>query len=510
MANNLSDNTLASLVSLTGSAGRDAANGTTALADNKKFQNYVNKTTSRKTGFTGFLNSFLGADSHAKTGIANGGKIKGGKSLSGMSAGQKQSLKNSIDKTVEDADAEAEEEQAVQDAAEEAARILWELLYGTGLLGETGKAGGDAAGAGWSALFGGAGADMQDAVATSNASAEMNMAGLLASLDELLNGMPRSALVEALERTHPNWGGMSGRELFEEIAAELNAEVVSMNTVGGDKLLSLLSGGTLVNRPGAENIAGKEALFAGEGEDWDSKLGALSVENGEFLTSAFDGFSEGETGTSDDLADVLINLESGLQSKSSKSANSQEMKELANAAKHDLHHHGSFASFWQEHMAGKTGEASAKSGLGMSSMLDQIDNIERLAEAMKMSNRNGVKNLTMQLSPPELGKVMLRVEAKDGVVSAYLRVEKAEAASQLSLNLASLRENLKAQGIELATVDIQQRGQNEALGDFSGQRQNHRAQQSAPARRNSERVPLETAEAVQPGESPDSGLNLLV
>ncbi len=510
VANNFSGDTLASLVSLVGPGARDAATGGTTAADNRKLKNYVNKTTSRKTGFNGFLNSFLGSDSAARTGIANGGKIKGGKALNGMSSGQKQSLKNSIDKTVEDADAdaEAEEEAEVKEAAEEAARILWELLYGTGLLGEAGQAGGGAAGAGWSAMFGGAGGAMQDAVATSNTSAEMNMSGLLASLDDLLDGMPRSALVEALERTHPNWGVMSGQELFEQIAAELNAEVISVNAVGGDKLLSLLSGGTLAARPDAANIAGKEVLFTGESEEWDSNTGAVAVKNGEFLTSSFAGGSEGEGDSADDLADVLINMESGLQTKSSKSLNRGDANELLHAGKHD-HHHGSYASFWQEHMAGKTGEASAKAGVGMSSMLDQIDNIERLAEAMKMSNRNGVKNLTLQLSPPELGKVMLRVEAKDGVVSAYLRVEKPEAASQLSLNLASLRENLKAQGIELATVDIQQRGQNEALGDFSGQRQQHRATPGPVSRRNSDRVTLDPPEPAGPGDSSDSGLNLL-
>ncbi len=111
----------------------------------------------------------------------------------------------------------------------------------------------------------------------------------------------------------------------------------------------------------------------------------------------------------------------------------------------------------------------------MSSMLDQMENIERLAEAMKMSARNsGVKELTMQLSPPELGKIMLRVESVNGAVNAYLRVEKPEAAAQLGSALDQLRETLKGQGIELGELSLRQQGSNEALGDFSGQRQSGR------------------------------------
>lgn len=107
----------------------------------------------------------------------------------------------------------------------------------------------------------------------------------------------------------------------------------------------------------------------------------------------------------------------------------------------------------------------------MSTMMDQIENVERVAEAMKMASKNGgVKNLTVQLTPDELGKVILRVESRDGVVNAYLRVEKPEAVAQLGSNLAQLRENLKQAGVELGEVTIEQRNQNETLGDFSGQR----------------------------------------
>ncbi|MCL2001048.1 MAG: flagellar hook-length control protein FliK, partial [Planctomycetes bacterium] len=108
-----------------------------------------------------------------------------------------------------------------------------------------------------------------------------------------------------------------------------------------------------------------------------------------------------------------------------------------------------------------------------STILDRLENIERLSDAMKMANRNGVKNLTLTLSPPELGKVMLRVESRNGLVSAFLRVEKPEAVSQLMSGLAQLRERLKTQGIELGELDIRQQQSQEA-GDWDGRRGRNR------------------------------------
>ncbi len=91
-----------------------------------------------------------------------------------------------------------------------------------------------------------------------------------------------------------------------------------------------------------------------------------------------------------------------------------------------------------------------------SSMLDQMANIERLTEILRLNNRNGVRNLTMQLSPPDLGKVMVRVESRNGVVSATFRVEQADSASQLQNGMQQLRDNLRAHGIEVGEFLVQQ------------------------------------------------------
>ncbi len=683
MANSLSDNSLASLVSMVGSANRDGGNasatGTTSSKQNR-LKNSVNQTTSRKAGFSGFLNSFLandgtgksaGTSGKSKTGKGAGKSAKSafnphnnhsGKGLGGMSAADRQSLKNSIDKTVANQDSAAEaaaaaeaaegEEEAVKAAAREAAQLIWDLLYGAGLEGGYAAAygeGGEGLPAGWESLLGTDGTEesasalpwdslnspaslvpegmeqaenalpaagsslplnsqsalgteaMQDAVATSNASAEMNIAGVLANLAELLDGMPRNHLEEALAETQPDWESGSGKELFEKIAAALDTEVVSVNEVGGRDLLALLSGGKAQNLPAGENIAGENDGSAELMQDWESFLKdyfAASADNTQENPGEIDSVSaekvlssltsdelealapefakwlqeSGKVNNAKDLSanltklaealaaglrragegnaaatgsaspknfqDIIARLESGLHiNNTSKGAsentapisltavqneNGRRLAAAISGAKNlqlnegELHHpanqHHGLSPHMQDQLIGKSPAAAANAGANLSSMLDQIENIERLTEAMKMSSRNGIKNLTLELSPAELGKVMLRVEAKDGVVSAYLRVEKPEAAAQLQHDLATLRENLKAQGIELATVDIQQRGQNEALGDFSGQRQNRDYHQRRGERPTSGKGGKETSrESISPTSlrTADGALNFL-
>lgn len=93
-----------------------------------------------------------------------------------------------------------------------------------------------------------------------------------------------------------------------------------------------------------------------------------------------------------------------------------------------------------------------------SSMQEQIDNVERIAEALKTTARQGVQRLTVQLSPPELGKVTLKMEFRRGEVSAVMQVEKPEAHRQLVGGLEELRRNLKVQGIELGSLEVRQEG----------------------------------------------------
>lgn len=562
MSDNIETTSLAGLASHKGAVSRE---GPDLKAKN------VSAQATNKTGFDGFLKTFLGKDTQSRSGkstksnsrfgynesvTSSKGRGKSSKSGTASSGGmkmdpsQKKALRESMDKTVPADDGGEETSAETRAAADEAAQIIWNLLYGpmngmddyllgaggidplkqlAGLINDMGwgKGSGSLAGMGMSGLDPAA---LEQAMETANASAEMNAAAVLSALDELLDGMPREALADALNRTAEAMGMGGAEDMFNQIAAALDAEIVSVNVGGEADLLAFLSGAALydsANASGwntAENagigttdtkiFAWFEEFLAGNASENSSGRSInlsdpLSPEEAEELLNSFANWlaetgkaSNGKelSGNLDRLAQALVrgagnvdatatgaqgangtvfswtksNLENLLQSASTKNAEVGSGENVRPMTQNMTGDAGGNAAMLFPGQNGATagGNAgqAAQNCATASSMLDQMQNIERLTEAMKMANRGGVKNLTLQLSPPELGKVMLRVEARDGVVSAFLRVEKPEAASQLAGNLNQLRENLKAQGIELGELDIQQRGQHEALGDFSGQR----------------------------------------
>jgi flagellar hook-length control protein FliK len=362
----------------------------------------------------------------------------------------------------------------------------------------------------------------QEAIETANASAEMNNAATLSALDELLDGLPRGVLEEALARTLGMAGASAG--LFDQIASALDAQVLSVG--GGEAGMLAYLGGSSGQTPGGGQEPGAAELFADFLKETfpDGPINTTDSLDADNLVAAFEKWLEANgkptntaLGLSGDVNKLVQSLVSHLRGDNPATALPGTMAELFSWAVATLEgtsgdsqtaaainafagliatsdgaktlgealspdadggseggRDGSAAlqaAQQQNQTADAARAAPAPGAASMSSMLDQIENIERLAEAMRLAAKGGVKNLTMQLTPDELGKVMLKVEARNGVVSAYLRVEKPEAAEQLANNLQQLRENLKAQGIELGRLDIQTRGQNEALGDFGGGRQ---------------------------------------
>lgn len=525
-----------------------------------KTRNSVAKST-RNGGFDGFLNTFLGKNQTGKSGGSRSSSFgrsdgqKTGQAGAGMKTSDKQALKRSMDKTVSGDESGVPQEEAdteqVAAAAEEATMLIWNLLYGPDMTGLTDVYGtaydsvarlsdmlyGTGSGS-LSGLEGGVGLEaIQDAIETANASAEMNSAAVLAALDELLDGMPREALQDALSRTAGKLGlADGGNDIFNAIAEALDAEVLGVDTLGGSELLAQLAAVVQGNNSSltAENAGipftaseilqlfqqfveekyGENnpespinQLFSSDADMADEmansfvawlnatgnsniakELPAQSNKLIAMLVAGAGAGGEGASGVGSDKNSTLAqNLEKTLQSTAMKSNSERsefspdedaqtltqsilgESAETASSPQSGQGTVGAVAAPAVQTPQQQAAQAVQQS-TQTSSMLEQIENIERLAEAMRMSRRNGVNNITMQLSPAELGKVLLRVEAKDGVVSAYLKVEKAEAAAQLSSGLGQLRDTLKSMGIELGELDIQHRPPHEALTDFGGGR----------------------------------------
>ncbi|MCD8140066.1 MAG: flagellar hook-length control protein FliK [Planctomycetaceae bacterium] len=532
MADNLDTPSLVKLVSLQG-AGRDAK------ADARLRQVAV-QTVSR--GFDGFLQTFLGKGGATRRSSGFGNRDRGSDALSGKRSTQnygrygniasmeekdKSALAKAIERTVETSDRPDEE---VAAAAEEAARLIHGMVASPVNTLTSGMPGGQTGAGG-----GASGLDAwQQAIADANANAEINNDATLAALDDLLSGLPRDALEAALGRAF----GVDGTGMINQLASCLNAQVVYVG--GGEAAMLAYLGGQGMVPGGYEDIDAPQ-LFAEFLKDSDANgpintTDSLDALDGDELAAAFEkwlkdggklpesgalpgdvnafvkslaGHLRGETtAMSEDMAEFFAWIKAGLDGQNpgggggapgsmfmNAAASAETFKNLLQAmadkaAQGDADGNPADKSAAAQPVqpASQNADAAKQAqqplpASSMNTMMEQIENIERLADAMRIAARGGVKNLTMQLTPDELGKVMLRVEAKDGKVSAYLRVEKPEAAAQLANNLQQLRDNLKAQGIELATLDIQMRGDNEALGDFGGGRQRREAEHDGSGER---------------------------
>jgi flagellar hook-length control protein FliK len=70
---------------------------------------------------------------------------------------------------------------------------------------------------------------------------------------------------------------------------------------------------------------------------------------------------------------------------------------------------------------------------------------------------DGSHRITMQLSPPELGRVEVEVHVQAGEVRVHLRAEEAGAGALLHESLGELRRGLEAQGLRVADVAVETR-----------------------------------------------------
>jgi hypothetical protein len=459
-----------------------------------------------KSGFDGLLQSYLGRKDRTGAG-RNGGKSAllfdplGGSPGSLRKKSKFDEEKDAIRRKAEEAEEAGEQyadqtgvssfaeffallvedgpmDDSIAEAAAEAAKIILDLFReGGAAAAADGSAGSALAelfpGASGSARSGlGAGAiqssEMAGALDAANVSAEMNNAAVLATLGELLAGMPKNALEQALRDLSAGKPGDGG--IVETMLAALNGTVVS----GGGEAAAA----DLLARLGLQdNVSGKLAAEAannaGETDlngafeknlaDNSGKISNLAaaetqgakpaptesrvrLESGgvssgvKALQGAGGGFGSGRDGA----GGFLENLESRLLDNSGGGA-----REIAEAL--------SGAGFDKAPEATTAAAAPATESPGRQSALsDQIGNIERIAEIMRHNNRQGVQNLTLQLSPPELGKLLIRVENRGGRVSATFRVGHAESAAQLQGGLRLLKDNLRARGIELGEVEVRE------------------------------------------------------
>ncbi len=100
------------------------------------------------------------------------------------------------------------------------------------------------------------------------------------------------------------------------------------------------------------------------------------------------------------------------------------------------------------------------------------DLLEKAAKGLLLSLSRARREVTMELDPPELGRMRIRVNLRERSVDAHFVVEHARVMALLNGHAPGLREHLLRQGLTLGGLEVVLRG-HENLGD-RGKRSNER------------------------------------
>lgn len=80
--------------------------------------------------------------------------------------------------------------------------------------------------------------------------------------------------------------------------------------------------------------------------------------------------------------------------------------------------------------------------------------IDQIVENTRSMVQNGVATVEMQLNPENLGRILLNVTSREGVVNAQLTATSEAVRAALEVQLADLRENLNQAGIKVDAVEV--------------------------------------------------------
>lgn len=94
-------------------------------------------------------------------------------------------------------------------------------------------------------------------------------------------------------------------------------------------------------------------------------------------------------------------------------------------------------------------KAAAWEKVSAPKLMKQVEN------AVLKTLSNGTKQLTLQLSPENLGKVSVLLQVSGKEVSATIRAESADAAKVIADNLDIVKNSLEAQGLKVEKLDVQ-------------------------------------------------------
>lgn len=117
-----------------------------------------------------------------------------------------------------------------------------------------------------------------------------------------------------------------------------------------------------------------------------------------------------------------------------------------------------------ETRAATANAAAEKAAIESTPTVDPSRFVSRVARAFGLAQERGGP-IEIRLSPPELGSLQVRIEMKEGVMTASLDVETPAARNALLDNLPALRDRLEQQQIRLEKFDVDVRDDSGQRGD---------------------------------------------
>lgn len=84
--------------------------------------------------------------------------------------------------------------------------------------------------------------------------------------------------------------------------------------------------------------------------------------------------------------------------------------------------------------------------------MDEI--IEQVTESLKMTMKEEVTEMEMQLHPASLGNVKIQVAARDGVITANFTTQNEQVKQALETQVVALKEQMQEQGIKVEAVEV--------------------------------------------------------
>ena len=129
---------------------------------------------------------------------------------------------------------------------------------------------------------------------------------------------------------------------------------------------------------------------------------------------------------------------------------------------------------------------------------------KELGQRVHMAIREGGKELLVNLRPPDLGHLTIRVTMTDGVMQAQITADRPEAAKLLQQSLGNLGSALGDLGYAMGNLDVAYQGGRDAQASSQGSAAPRARRPPTPASR---RRPAADHHHRGPGDTP--GLDLL-